>query len=308
MMTTMLRRKRGYSQRSLPSSLYRAPREPTEPFHVTVLKVGSTILGICTVLYLLLNNVAIFSSHRYDHVPYREHLVVKHTDTLQDSKDDNKVAILPTFTLTEKSEHDAFGISKQHLSNVNSDAPQQVVQFLDAAEKLQREFSQRYGGEVSARCLLERSLVVLKKDGDSLSPLNAEMAFRIHQARQNSGVLNMAFGGSSAVAGYGNFYHQSFPFILENMLKDALELLGLTLKVRNGAVEHTAVFPYTWCKANFLGDHLDVSSIDFGNIRPQQLETVVRNMLGPEQEKAPILVFRDSFEANNNERISLLQR
>ena len=131
------------------------------------------------------------------------------------------------------------------------------------------------------------------------------MAFRIDVARQNSGVFSMAFGGSSAVAGYGNFHHQSFPYVVSQLL-EALELLGLSLQVRNGAVEHTAIFPYTWCHTNFMGENLDVSSIDFGTIPPRHLEAVIRNVVGTAQEgEAPILVFRDSI-SKPSERKSLL--
>lgn len=269
---------------------------------MTVFKVGSTIFALCVVIYVVSSNL---SMPKRDGVPYREHLVVKHTDKREEAKQDKKLTVLPTFTSSEKSKHDAFGIAEKHLSDpVKSDTPMYIKQFLDAAKKLRTQFADRYGGEGSVRALLERSVAVLKKDDNDSSRSNA-MAFRIHMARQNSGVLNMAFGGSSAVAGYGNFHDQSFPFVAAILL-DAMELLGLTLEVRNGAVEHTAVFPYTWCRSNFLGDNLDVSSMDFGTISPQQLEAVIRNMVGSQQEKVPILVFRDSLKAN--ERISLIQR
>ena len=258
-----------------------------------------------SVLYLLAS--LIYTQHG-DDIPYREHLVVKHTDTMQESKKENKLNFLPAFSLTEKSEHDVFAIAKQHLNReISSDTPKYIQQFLDEAEKLQNQFADRYGGELSARALLERSLAVLKKSSDdALRPLSNAMAFRIDVARQNSGVFSMAFGGSSAVAGYGNFHHQSFSYIVAQLL-EALELLGLTLQVRNGAVEHTPIFPYTWCETNFLGENLDVSSMDFGNIPPRHLEAVIRNVVGTAQGEAPILVFRDSIQSSSEEK-SVLQR
>lgn len=306
MTTTMSRRKRGFSQRSLRPSLYTSPRQRQEPFYVLFFKVGSTILVLSAVFYLVVN-VTLLSHQNDGIIPYREHLLVKHNDVSKEKKDDNKVMILPTFTLSAKSEFDAFGIAQTHFSNVSAiDAPKEVVQFLQAAKQLRNDFSERYGGEISARALLERSLLVLQNHNDDSQ---SAMALRIDHARRESGVLHMAFGGSATVAGYGNFFHQSFPFIMETMLKDPLELLGLTLQVRNGAVEHTSLLPYTWCRSNFLGNHVDVASMDFGNVPLQQLETVIRNMLGSQDEEEgapPILVFRDSLQAT--ERLSLLQR
>lgn len=300
MASKLLRRKRSFSQRSLRPSLYSRRREREEPFHILFLKVGSTILALSTLFYIVV--IRSFSRPSNDGIPYREHLLVKHNE-LDFKQEDNKVMILPTFTLSAKSEHDAFGIADKYLSNVNDDAPKEILQFLNAADQLRQEFSNRYGGELSARALLERSLVVLNNSNADGS--NA-LAFRIQQARQEDGVLNMAFGGGSAVAGNGNFFHQSFPFVMESILKDPLELLGLLFRVTNGAVEHASSFPYTWCKRNFLGDHVDVASLDFGSMSIQQLETVIRNMVGTEQNPTPILVFRDS--AQSNELILLLQR
>jgi len=299
----MLRRKRGFSRRSLRPSLYSAPREREEPFYVTLFKVGSTLLALGAVFYLVIIGRVTSNNNDYG-IPYREHLLVKHADTDVEFKEDNKVMILPTFTLSAKSQNDAFGIADQHLTNVKQDAPKEVLQFLDTAKKLRGEFSERYGGIVSARALLGRSLAVLRNQNVESS--NNAMTFRIHSAQRESGVLNMAFGGSSAVAGYGNFFHQSFPFIVENLLKDPLELLGLTLKVRNGAIEHTSAFPYMWCRSNLLGNNVHMTSIDFGSMPLDQLETVMRNVVGSEQEVAPILVFRDAL--TTSERLSLIQR
>jgi hypothetical protein len=260
--------------------------------------VGSTILVICAAAYFVI--VVQFASTP-DDVPYREHLVVKHADIPTVDKEDGKVTTLPRFTLGNASAYDAFGIVEKYLSHVNDEAPKQVLQFLDAAKTLRQKFAERYGGQVSARALLERSLVVLKKD----SSQHSAMAHRIQTAINTRGVFHMAFGGNSAIAGCGNFFHQSFPFIVEGLLSDPLALLGLTLKVRNGAMEDIAAFPYTWCRSNFLGDNIDVASMDFGPLPSRQLETVIRNIVGSEQE-SPILVFRDS--THSQEQQSLMQR
>lgn len=304
---TSLRRKR---PRALRPSLYANNRQAEEPFLLLCIKVGSTILACCAAAYLA---VGVFVSRKQSvtNFNYREHLLVKpSSQNTLDTKENEKNNDLPTFTLFSKSEHDAFGIAEQYLSTAKDDAPTQVLQFIDAAESLRQEFSALYGGESSARALLERSIVVLKKtssnDESNSTTVTSALARSIHTA-QGSGVLSMAFGGSSAVAGYGNFYHQSFPFIVENCIKEALELLGVSLRITNNAVEHTAIFPYTWCQKNYLGDDANVAMLDFGTMSIQQFESVLRNMLAGSRREAPIiLVFRDSIQAN--ERQSLLQR
>jgi hypothetical protein len=300
-MTTSLRRKR---RSWVPRQSLRSPlssdRDSEEPFHVTFFKVGSTILALSAVAYFVF--VMRFASTYYDDVPYREHLVVKHVD-IQKAKneDDGKGTTLPQFSLGNASAYDAFAIADVYLSHINDEAPKQVLQFLDAAKKLRKNFAERYGGQVSARALLERSLVVVKKD----SSQHSAMAQRIQSAINTTGVFHMAFGGNSAIAGCGNFFHQSFPFVIEGLLSEPLELLGLTLKVRNGGMGDITAFPYTWCRSNFLGDNLDVASMDFGPLPARQMEIIIRNMVGSEQE-SPILVFRDS--THSQEQQSLLRR
>ena len=300
--TPSLRRKRRLPQKPLRSPLYNPDgrdRERAEPFYVTFLKTGSTILLLCTVIYLVFVVRASFSYQHSDELPYREHFVVKHAKE-EPVEDDGKVTTLPQFSLPASSERDAFGIAEKFFSDIGESAPNEVQQFLDAAKTLRTEFAQRYGGEVSARALLDRSLVVLKKD-ESIDI----MAQRIQTARKTSGIFQMAVGGNAAAAGCGNFFHQSFPFVVERLLADPFELLGLTLQVRNAAMEDVAVFPYTWCHSNFLGQDLDVASMDFGPIPVQQMEAVLRNMVGTEK-NPPILIFRDVMQSQ--ERQSLLQR
>ena len=145
--------KRGYSQRLLRPSLYRPLKEPTEAFHVTVFKVGGTIFVFCSALYLV--SVSVFTRQRND-VPYREYLLVKHADAFQESKKDPKVNFLPSFSLSQKSEHDAFAKQQELMSKVTDGdkTPKFIQQFLVEAEKLQNQFADRYGGELSAKSLV----------------------------------------------------------------------------------------------------------------------------------------------------------
>ena len=297
-----LRRKRRLPHKSPRSPLYSPlgrDRVREEPFYITFLKTGSILLVLCMAGYLVL--VLRASSYQEDDIPYREHLVVKHVKENEQVKDDGKVTTLPQFSLGSSSQNDAFGIADKYLSNVGESAPNEVIQFLDAAKALRTEFSKRYGGEISARALLERSLVVLKKNATAVDA----MALRIQKARNTGGIFQVAIGGSSVAAGCGNFYHQSFPFVMERLMADLFGLLGLTLQVRNAAMEDVPVFPYTWCHSNFLGEDVDVASMDFGAIPVKHMDAMIRNMIGTTK-YPPILIFRDVMQVR--ERQSLLQR
>ena len=197
-MTTVLRRTR---PRSVRSSLYAKRERTEEPFYATFFKVGSTLLALCTVTYLVFVVRITSRANEHDGVPYREHLLVKHDNVPEkEAREDIKVTTFPMFTLTATSENDVFGIAETHLSQVKQDAPQEILQFLDAAEKLRSDFADRYGGKVSARALIERSLVVLKKNESDI--LSNAMAYRIQQVLQNKGVLEHGLWGWFGSGGF----------------------------------------------------------------------------------------------------------
>lgn len=73
----------------------------------------------------------------------------------------------------------------------------------------------------------------------------------------------MAFGGYSITVGRGNNFTQSYPFIVQGILKPLLKSFGVDLVVRNAAIGGIPSFPYGWCMPNFLGEGADLIGWDF---------------------------------------------
>ena len=54
--------------------------------------------------------------------------------------------------------------------------------------------------------------------------------------------------------------------------------------VHNGAIQQSSPFPYMWCQSNHMGEHANVASNDFGAISVKEIELVLRNIVGSDQE------------------------
>ena len=74
----------------------------------------------------------------------------------------------------------------------------------------------------------------------------------------------MGFGGYSVTVGRGNYFSQSYPFVLQRILEPVLQAtLNIGITVRNGAIGGIPSFPYAFCFEHFLGKDLDVVSWDY---------------------------------------------
>jgi len=97
-------------------------------------------------------------------------------------------------------------------------------------------------------------------DGDLL-----HTARRIVHALSSSRPFTFAFGGYSTTVGRGNHFHQSYPFIMEGVIKGPFQMFGLDVVVRNAAIGGIPSFPYGFCLPNFYGvDDIDVISWEYG--------------------------------------------
>jgi hypothetical protein len=89
-------------------------------------------------------------------------------------------------------------------------------------------------------------------------------AQRILEASIESRPFVMAFSGYSITVGRGNFFNQSFPFVMQNALKESVhQIFGIPLVVRNGAIGGIPSFPYGFCLEHFLGRDPDIISWDY---------------------------------------------
>jgi len=77
--------------------------------------------------------------------------------------------------------------------------------------------------------------------------------------------FRIAFGGYSVTVGRGNYFHQSYPFVLKDLLQKIMKPMGLypeQLNIRNAAIGGVSSFPYGWCMTNFWGGSDEISSED----------------------------------------------
>lgn len=119
-----------------------------------------------------------------------------------------------------------------------------------------QQFDERYGGEsVGGRIF---------QDAVHLYGSIDVTAARMLRARKYGRPFVMAFAGYSVTVGRGNYFHQSFPFVVERLLKDPMmKVLGVELIVRNAAIGGIPSFPYGWCLEHFLGADADLISWDY---------------------------------------------
>ena len=131
-------------------------------------------------------------------------------------------------------------------------------------------------------------------------------AKRLLHARASNQPFVMAFAGYSVTVGRGNYFHQSFPFVLERLLGPLLQnVLGVSLEVRNAAIGGIPSFPYGFCLPHFVGKDADVVSWDYSMNEGKGaavLESYIRHTLSA-LPKQPLLIVLDT---NNAARSQLL--
>ena len=121
-----------------------------------------------------------------------------------------------------------------HLRKVS---PQKVNDWI---RQVRDEFYNRYGGKEYGDMLLSKGI-------KSFGSIDAT-AQRMVDAARNSRPFVISFSGYSITVGRGNYFNQSFPFILEQVLKRPMEkILDVQLVVRNAAIGGIPSFPYGFC-------------------------------------------------------------
>jgi len=183
-------------------------------------------------------------------------------------------------------------------------------------QSLREEFYKRYGGKGEANEMLNRGvrhpesrkirLPSIKYD----IPLDvARTADRLIRAKEENRSFVMAFGGYSITVGRGNFFQQSYPFVMENILKDLVQRgLKMNFTVRNAAIGGTPSFPYGWCMSNLLGDDADVVSWEFGLNEGRDadgLESYVRHAMS--MPHSPKFLLMDNLKGRRNQRFDILK-
>ena len=124
-------------------------------------------------------------------------------------------------------------INHRHAASqsLNRGAPAQIP--LESAkmalQTVKAEFYDRYGGKNAAEEMQSKTITAY----GSIQ----ETADRILRAIAQQDDFVMGFAGYSITVGRGNFFNQSFPFVVERVLKDPMKALGVpNFYVRNSAI------------------------------------------------------------------------
>ena len=269
----------------------RRRRRPKDaPFWVLVLQVGATIFILCSFTFSLTRYVWPVSEDD-DYRDDGQYVVVVEQDEPEKIKRDKPKKTPPPlgeWTLGEASRFDAYSLAETHAKEQDD--------FWKVAAMIRKEFSERYGNENAARAILERALSTFGGE----NPKDVQhTACRIREAKEQHRPFKFAFGGYSVTVGRGNFFSQSFPFVMERILKRPFRVLGIDLQVKNQAVGGIPSFPYGWCMENFWGRDADVVSWDYsmneaGGV-PEGLEAYLRHTMV--LDRAPKLIVKDTHMA-----------
>jgi len=85
---------------------------------------------------------------------------------------------------------------------------------------------------------------------------------------------------------------------MERILSKPMDILGITLEVKNSAIGGVPSFPYGWCLMNFFGD-ADVVTWDYSmnepNGVPEGMEAYIRHVLSMKQ--MPMFLAKDTHMA-----------
>jgi hypothetical protein len=212
---------------------------------------------------------------------------------------------------TENENQNVNGVGKESANaNANASGGNSSSSHNDwhsMIQKIREEFYTRYGGEEEATAMLNRGIRTAADTEEHAVKHTAERIVRATLQKENAKKkFVISFGGYSVTVGRGNYYHQSYPFIMQNVLKPMFEkFLHLELVVRNSAIGGIPSFPYGWCLPNFLGDDADVISWDYGMNEgngAEAFEAYLRQGIS-NLSKRPMMILLD----NKRPRINLLK-
>jgi hypothetical protein len=167
-------------------------------------------------------------------------------------------------------------------------------------QALRQQFQTRYG-EDKADDLLQSGLHAFGSIDHT--------ARRLLAASQQGRPFRMAFSGYSVTVGRGNFFNQSFPFVVQDVLGDAMQnIFHIPLEVRNAAIGGIPSFPYGFCLEHFLGTDADVISWDYsmneGGKDASVLEAWIRQATQQLPQTRPMVLLMDT----NVQRMKLLEQ
>ena len=250
----------------------RRSRDLEQPFYVLFLQVGTTLFVFCALSFLLFRafiptspipgGSSTDAGDKYtdddDNLNWNEiEAAPTATEAAVPTPSPTKPTAppLPVWELGDATVYDAFGVAELYESshhqqqNAKDHGPTAYQEFWTTAASLRSEFAGLYGGENAVRAMMERSMTFFpdnRTDSKEASPQQRPQqhppsdlvatACRIRNAKREDRPFKFTFGGYSVTVGRGNYFHQSFPFVMERILRQPFELLGVDLSVKNAAI------------------------------------------------------------------------
>ena len=291
------------------------------PFHILVLQVAATLFTLCFVTFYLWQNLFLDPSSEemeveevfeevFDDDVSLKLSIEEAAKKLKPTQAPTKPTAppLPVWELGEATRFDAFGIADTYLGKEENAGKNQA--FWTTAASLRQQFADLYGGENAVRAMMERGFTVFPLESEFNNPPSdlVHTACRIRLAKEEGRPFKFTFGGYSVTVGRGNYFGQSFPFVMKRLLDTPFQLLGIILSVKNAAIGGCPSFPYGFCKRNHFGQDSDVVSWDFSMNEPgdvvEGLEAYLRHTMTLSHR--PKLIVKDTYMADK--RRELLKR
>lgn len=165
-------------------------------------------------------------------------------------------------------------------------------------KQVKEEFYMRYGGKQEGDRILAKGVQIF-----GTSSATAE---RILQSAALQEPFVMSFAGYSVTVGRGNYFSQSYPFVIERILQPLVQsAFGIPVTMRNSAIGGIPSFPYGFCFEHFLGEDASVISWDY-SMNEGNGNAVLESYLRHSQaqlKKQPMMILLDT----NKQRCSLLK-
>lgn len=189
-----------------------------------------------------------------------------------------------------------------------------IERFVEKSRAMRKEFENRYGGNRAARAILQKALKSTFAESDTKDLGNfgnhpiEYTAQRFLAARNENRPFRFGFIGYSVTAGRGNYFNQSFPFVMQRLLEAPMKELGIDLQVINSGIGGVPSFPTGLCLENHLG-MADVVSWDFAmneaNDVVEGIEAYIRNVLSlnKNQNMDPMLIVKDTHMAEQRAKM-----
>ncbi|CAB9507013.1 expressed unknown protein [Seminavis robusta] len=260
----------------------RRPKDLDPPFIQIFAQVALTLGTLCLATYYLWHSLfpsGLFFEETYEEVVedvYDDDVTVNaqlNEEAMEATNNVSPTAAptiptappLPVWDLGDASKYDAFRIAEMH--GYSTPASDSTREFWSTAESLRNQFAELYGGENAVRAMMERGLTMFPRKSEALNgkpPSDlVSTACRIRRAKKEQRPFKFTFGGYSVTVGRGNYFGQSFPFVMGKILKNPFQDLGVELSVMNAAIGGCPSFPYGFCKNEHWGEDSDVVSWDF---------------------------------------------